>query len=135
MPEASQPVLHLLVSRLEPVNSSSNLSVQLPETPLGVGLGVPPELPPLLLLPELPPPELPEPEPEDEEEEEDEDDDGVDLVGLLAPDLVLAEPAVEAVVDGLVDPDGTREFVKGAGRSVVGLAGFEATAGILWLVW
>ena len=38
MPEPYQPVDHLAVSRLVPVNSSSNLRVQSPDTPAGIGV-------------------------------------------------------------------------------------------------
>ena len=46
MPEPYQPVDHLAVFRLVPLNSSPNLSVQSPGTPAGIGvwlgIGVPP---------------------------------------------------------------------------------------------
>jgi len=45
MPLPNQPVLHFEVSRLLPVNSSSNFNNQLPEIPCGVG-SLPPMLPP-----------------------------------------------------------------------------------------
>ena len=38
MPEPYQPVDHLVVSRLVPLNSPSNLSVQSPGTPVGIGV-------------------------------------------------------------------------------------------------
>ena len=39
MPEPNQPVDQLAVSRPVPLNSSSNLSVQSPGTPVGIGVG------------------------------------------------------------------------------------------------
>ena len=46
MPEPYQPIDHLAVFRLVPLNSSSNLSVQSPGTPVGIGVGLGTGVPP-----------------------------------------------------------------------------------------